>query len=152
MPSTLHEMLLEMFRLRPALAAELLTGVLGVEVPAHLSARVEPTESTGLVPTEYRADALIVLTGADGPVLAVVIEVQLGRDRGKRWSWPVYVATLRARLRCPTELLVVCAARAVRVTAHPAGARTESHPGADRLRAGPPATRARGALGDGARW
>jgi hypothetical protein len=38
----------------------------------------------------------------------VVVEIQLGRDRDKRWSWPVYVATLRARLRCPVELLVVC--------------------------------------------
>ncbi len=46
-------------------------------------------------------------------MLTVVVEVQLSRDPDKRRSWPVYVATLRARLRCPTELLVVCPDRAV---------------------------------------
>lgn len=97
-----------MFRHRPALAAELLTDVLGIDVPVHREARVETGEYADLAPTEYRADAVVVLTGEDGPVLAVVVEVQLGRDRDKRWSWPVYLATLRARLRCPTVLLVVC--------------------------------------------
>ena len=33
---------------------------------------------------------------------------QLRPDPVKRWTWPVYVATLRARLRCPAVLLVVC--------------------------------------------
>lgn len=47
------------------------------------------------------------------PVLGVVVEVQLRRDPGKRWSWPVYLATLRARLRCPAVLLVVCVDTAV---------------------------------------
>jgi len=38
-----------------------------------------------------------------------VVEAQLSWDGTKRWSWPVYLATLRARLRCPAVLLVVCA-------------------------------------------
>lgn len=50
----------------------------------------------------------MVLTAARVPVLAVVLEVQRDRDLDKRWSWPVYVTTLRARLRCPTVLMVVC--------------------------------------------
>jgi len=33
-PSNLHEMLVEMFRHRPSLAAEVLAGVLGMELPA----------------------------------------------------------------------------------------------------------------------
>jgi hypothetical protein len=37
-----------------------------------------------------------------------VVEIQLRPDPAKRWSWPVYLATLRARLRCPVALLVVC--------------------------------------------
>ena len=41
-------------------------------------------------------------------MLAVVVEAQLGRDQDKQWTWPVYLITLRARLRCPTVLLVVC--------------------------------------------
>jgi len=90
------------------LAAELLAGVLGVDLPSYEQVRVAPGECTDLTPTEYRADAVVVLSAAGRPVLAVVVEVQLGRDGDKWWSWPVYLATLRARLRCPAVLLVVC--------------------------------------------
>jgi hypothetical protein len=109
MPSTLHEALIEMFRNRPSLAAELLGGPLGVELPAYQVARLESGDLPDLTPTEYRADVVVVLAAAETPLLAVAVEVQLGRDNGKRWSWPVYLTTLRARLRCPTVLLVVCA-------------------------------------------
>jgi hypothetical protein len=109
MPSILHEALTQMFRRRPSLAAELLSGPLGLGLPAHQQARLDAGELNDLAPTEYRADVVVALTGADALVLAVVVEVQLGRDTDKRWSWPVYLATLRARLRCPTVLLVVCA-------------------------------------------
>lgn len=112
-PSNLHELLLELFRFRPGLAPELLAGVLGVPVPEFETARLEPGDAVDLVPTEYRADAVVVLTDDSGPVLAVVVEIQLRRDADKQWSWPVYVATLRARLRCPVELLVVCPDRVV---------------------------------------
>lgn len=69
------------------MAAELLTAALGVEVPAYQQARVDPGECTDLSPTEYRAAAVVVLAAGQGPVLAVVVEVQLGRDGDKRWSW-----------------------------------------------------------------
>lgn len=108
MPTHLHETLVELFRARPTLAAELLTGTLGIEVPLHEQARADPADLPDLLPTEYRADAVVVLVQHDEPVMAVVVEVQLRRDGDKRWSWPVYVSTLRARLRCPVELLVVC--------------------------------------------
>ncbi|MGH3614289.1 MAG: hypothetical protein ACRDRK_17210 [Pseudonocardia sp.] len=108
MPSGLHEALVEMFRYRPSLAAELLGDALGMDLPAYQQVRVESGELTDLAPTEYRADVVVVLSAAESAVLAVVVEAQLGRDRDKRWSWPVYLATLRARLRCPTVLLVVC--------------------------------------------
>ena len=109
MPSTLHEALIEMFRLRPSLAAELLTDALGISLPEYHQVRLESGDFPNLVPTEYRADAVVVLTQGQNSVLAVVIEVQLRRDRTKRWTWPVYLTTLRARLRCPSLLLVVCA-------------------------------------------
>ncbi|MEU6645080.1 hypothetical protein ABZ863_21300 [Saccharomonospora sp. NPDC046836] len=109
MPSYLHEGLLELFRHRPSLAAELLTEPLGIELPAYEHARLESGDLTDLNPTEYRADAVIVLSRATTPALAVVVEAQLRRDPGKRRSWPVYLTTLRARLGCPTMLLVLCA-------------------------------------------
>lgn len=113
MPSQLHEALVELFHRRPELAAELLTGPLDVTVPSYQYARLESCGLTDLAPTEYRADTVVVLTDAQRPVFAVVVEVQLGRDPGKRWSWPVYVTTLRARLRCPTALLVLSPSAAV---------------------------------------
>ena len=44
MPSTVHEVLIEMFRHRPCLAAELLTDGLGLNLPAYQQARLEPGE------------------------------------------------------------------------------------------------------------
>lgn len=113
MPTVLHEALIEMFRHRPTLAAELLGGVLGVGLPAFGQVRVESGEFTDLTPTEYRADTVVVLSADGAPVLAVVVEIQMRRDRDKRFSWPVYLISLRARLRCPTVLLVVCVDEAV---------------------------------------
>jgi hypothetical protein len=73
------EALIEMFRHRPSLAAELLADALGFDLPAYQQARVEPGGFTDLTPTEYRADAVVVLTVADVPVLAVVVETRTGR-------------------------------------------------------------------------
>ena len=96
-----------MFRDRPALAAEMLAGPLGVAVPAFDRAGVSSGDLTDVAPTEYRADAVITLTKRDDVALAVVVEAQLRADARKRRSWPAYVATLHARMGCPVMLLVV---------------------------------------------
>ena len=113
MPSHLHEVLIEMFRERPALAADLLTGPLGLTVPEFQQAKLSADALTDVAPTEYRADAVVTLNTADHPVFAVVVEVQLRVDPRKRRTWPAYVATLYARLGCPVMLLVVCPDQAV---------------------------------------
>ena len=88
MVSMLHEGLLQLFRNRPRLAPELLE-VLEVKLPSYTEARVESAEFNQVVPTEYRAD-LVVLLLDDKPVFAIVVEVQLARDESKRCSrrWP----------------------------------------------------------------
>jgi hypothetical protein len=106
MPSLRHEALLELFRNRPALAAELLRDALGVELPSYVEARAESAELTQVVPTEYRAD-LVVLLWEDLPRFAIVVEVQLSPDEEKKYTWPVYLTHMRAKLKCPTALLVV---------------------------------------------
>src|SRR5690606_30062787 len=106
MPSQLHEMLLLLFRNRPALAPELLREALNVELPEYSEARLESAELNDVVPTEYRADLVVLLVNGK-PVLGIVVEVQLQPDARKRFSWPVYVTGLRARLECPCCLLVV---------------------------------------------
>ena len=108
MPSLTHETVVEMFRRWPGLAAELLGGVLGLSLPAHEEVRLDSSDFTDVLPTEYRSDTTAVLWSGGQPVLGVVVEVQLRRAAQKRWTWPVYVATLRARNKCPAVLLVMC--------------------------------------------
>jgi hypothetical protein len=125
MPSLLHEGVVSLFRNRPALAPELLR-VLQAPLPAFESVRVADTNLTEVVPSERRAD-LVLLLEADAPRAALVVEVQLSVDPDKAWSWPVYLANLRARLRCGVALLVVTTDEAVaRWAARPIGM---GHPG-----------------------
>jgi hypothetical protein len=112
MASIQHEGLLLLFRNRPTLAPELLRDALGLTLPAWSEARVESAELTEVVPTEYRADLVVLLL--DGkPVFAIVVEVQLSRDEDKRKTWPLYLTSLRSRVGCPTALLVVAPDAAV---------------------------------------
>ncbi|KIH96725.1 hypothetical protein LP52_23450, partial [Streptomonospora alba] len=108
MPSTEHEMPLEFLRNRPELAALLLERSFGVCVPDYDETRLASGDCTDNQPKEYRPDGVVVLTNAGIDRLAVVAEVQRTKDERKRYSWPVYLATLRARLQCPALLLVMC--------------------------------------------
>ncbi|WP_224246316.1 hypothetical protein [Hyalangium gracile] len=112
MASMLHEGLVLLFRNRPTLAPELLRDALGLPLPRYSEARVESAELTEVVPTEYRAD-LVVLLLEGKPVFAIVVEVQLWRDEDKRKTWPLYLTSLRSRVGCPTALLVVAPDAAV---------------------------------------
>jgi hypothetical protein len=107
MPSSLHEGLIEIFRQRPAFAADLVTDLFNVDVPAWQHARLDSGDLPDLTPTEYRADVVVTLMTGQQAVLAVIVEIQLKSDPAKRRSWPVYLTTLHARLRCPTVLLVL---------------------------------------------
>jgi hypothetical protein len=104
-PSIEHESLRFLFLNRPELAPELLR-ILGLTLPDYASVRTASADFTNIIPAEYRSD-LVVLLVDDKPVFAIVLEVQLGVDDDKRFSWPVYATTLRARFRCPSTVLVV---------------------------------------------
>ncbi len=108
MPSQLHEVLVSFFQERPELAPLLLEQSLGVALPVYSEVKVESATLSDVNPAEYRADVVILLySGA--PVLGIVVEVQLGVDRRKRYTWPAYVAGLRARCECPACVMVVAA-------------------------------------------
>jgi len=115
MPSLTHDALVTLFRNRPSLAPELLRDSLHTPMPPFARARIGDVTLTEVVPTEYRADLVLLLEDeADLPPLAaIVVEAQLARDADKRWTWPVYLAGLRARLRCDVALLVVTPESAV---------------------------------------
>ncbi|PRX96209.1 hypothetical protein [Allonocardiopsis opalescens] len=112
MPTREHELLIDLFRDDPATAPKLLKGVFDLPIPEYTRTCLESTDLPEVNPVEFRADAVITLRN-DAPVMAVIVEVQRGRDSVKRRSWPVYLTTLHARLRCPTVLLVVCPDAAV---------------------------------------
>jgi hypothetical protein len=102
-----HEGMVELFRSDPRLAAELLQGTLGVELPAFAEARVESGALTQLNPAELRADLVVSLADGDHAVLGIIVEIQREEDPDKLFSWPAYVGSLRHRLRAPVCLLVV---------------------------------------------
>lgn len=106
MPSLTHEALLQLFRNRPELAPELLREALQVELPAYTEVRIESADFSQLAPTEYHAD-LVVLLVDGAPVLGIVVEVQLAQKPRKRFTWPLYLAALRAKLECDACVFVV---------------------------------------------
>jgi Arc/MetJ-type ribon-helix-helix transcriptional regulator len=115
MASLKHEAIVRLFRNRPELAPELLH-VLQVPLPAYTQTRIESAELTDIEPAEYRADTVVLL--GDGkpdskPVLGIIVEVQLSRKERKRFTWPAYMALLRARFECPTCVLVFTASESM---------------------------------------
>lgn len=106
MPSFHHDIIVELFRSRGEIAAELLH-TCGVDV-AHKRAELGSVDLSQVAPAEYRADVVIILRDDDDrAVTGVVVEVQRHIDPDKRWSWPTYVTELRSKLKCPAVLLVV---------------------------------------------
>ncbi|MEU8193883.1 hypothetical protein AB0C10_08900 [Microbispora amethystogenes] len=90
-----HEAVIRLFQERPDLAAGLLARSLDVQLPEFDYAAVESADLTEVTPASRQADSVIVFRrkrpGADPePVVAVIVEVQRGRDPGKLWSWPMY--------------------------------------------------------------
>jgi hypothetical protein len=118
LPSPEHEALVRLLRDRPSLAARLLALATDADVlPAFHDARVGEGAITEERAVEYRADLVIELHDWRGrPVAGVIAEVQLRRDKRKRFTWPYYVAALRARLQAPVHLLVVARARVLGCT------------------------------------
>jgi hypothetical protein len=107
MPSMAHEILVDLFKNRPSLAAEMLAEVLGVSLPAYTEARIASADLTQIQPAEYRADTVVILFDGKVSVRVIIVEVQLAIDTRKRMTWPVYVTVSRAIHGCPAALLVV---------------------------------------------
>jgi hypothetical protein len=137
-PGIDHELQIEFIRNRPMTAVELLRDAAGVQPPPFATATVEAVDFTQLTPVEFRADSVVVLRDSAGEAqLALIVEVQNSRDGRKRFSWPVYVTALRARLECATALMVLCPDPAVArwceqaITLGPSGSVTPVavHPG-----------------------
>jgi hypothetical protein len=112
MPSYVHQLLLLLFRNRSGSAVDLLRE-LDVQLPGYDEVRIESADLSDLRPAEYQADLVLFLLRGRHKVLGVIVEVQLGRDKDKPYTWPAYVANLRARHRCPVCLLIITIKEAV---------------------------------------
>jgi hypothetical protein len=88
-----------------------LVAAAGLAVPADSVAAVASADMSSALPSELRADAVIVLEGPAGK-LVVVVEVQTAADIDKKWVWPSYLVQARLQHRCPAVLLVICRDRA----------------------------------------
>ncbi len=100
---------LDLVREHPEIAAELVRGAPGVKLPAQLVVSLAPTDMSAVVPVQYLADMVVLITDAKTgkPVLAVIIEPQLRSSKTKQYSWPVYLTTVRRVSQCPKAVLVV---------------------------------------------
>ncbi|HLM72600.1 MAG TPA: DUF4351 domain-containing protein [Polyangiaceae bacterium] len=107
MPSMRHECLVDLFKNRPSLGAELLAEVLGIALPSYTDARLISIDLTEIRPAEYRADVVVLLLDGDIPIWVLIVEVQLGIAPRKRFTWPDYTMGARAAHSCPVGLLVV---------------------------------------------
>jgi hypothetical protein len=103
-----HEAPLELVRQHPALAVELLRAMTGLALPDAVDARLGPTSLNSVVPTEFRADAVVIAADAAGqPLMVIVIEPQGRDDETKVFAWPAYLANVRSAVKCKSAVLIV---------------------------------------------
>jgi hypothetical protein len=104
-----HEAPLELIRQHPGLAVDLVRAMTGVQVPDDAQADLGPTSLNAVVPAEFTADSVVVVSdpATGNPSLVVIVEPQGRDDRTKAYSWPAYLANVREAVRCPRAVLVV---------------------------------------------
>jgi hypothetical protein len=104
-----HEAPLELIRQHPALAVDLLKAFTGLTVSDQADIRLGPNSLNSIVPAEFTADAVVVVSdpGTGGPQIVIVVEPQGRDDATKRYSWPAYLANVRSATKCPTAVLIV---------------------------------------------
>ncbi|MCB9530297.1 MAG: hypothetical protein H6700_00810 [Myxococcales bacterium] len=108
MPSTLHELLLEMVRRDPGLLRSLTGDALTDVWMPNAPVSVVDSQLVSSAPIERRADLVLELPG-----LSVVVEAQLRVDAKKLTAWPAYQALRRARSNHPVAVVVLTTKRSV---------------------------------------
>ncbi|MGH3247670.1 MAG: hypothetical protein ACRDOI_15880 [Trebonia sp.] len=104
-----HEAPLELIRQHPDLAVDLVRAMTGVLMPDDVKADLGPTSLNAVVPAEFTADSVVVVTdkATKKPALVIVVEPQGRDDRTKAYSWPAYLANVREAVQCPRAVLIV---------------------------------------------
>jgi hypothetical protein len=104
-----HQGLCKLVGERPEVVLTLIQRGLGADVPGDVELLPAPETIREIRYPEHHVDTAVVLRRTTGGELveALVTEVQRQPDDEKHWSWPIHVAGTRARLRCPTTLVVL---------------------------------------------
>jgi len=66
MPSMSHEGPLDLVRDHPEIAVELVRGTVGVELPGQLAVSLAPTDMSAVVPVQYLADMVVLISDPGG--------------------------------------------------------------------------------------
>jgi hypothetical protein len=104
-----HQAIVQMIHLAPHIVVQLMTmGWRKLRLPRYHRAHLYPSDA-GFGTSGHHADTVVALENAKGRTLrAFVAEVQRSPEKVKFWVWPLYVASVRAKLRCLTTMLVIC--------------------------------------------
>jgi len=104
-----HQGLCKLISERPEVLLLLMQRELGADVPGDVELLPAPETIREIRYPEHNVDTAVVLRRtSDGALVeALVTEMQRQPDEEKHWSWPIHVAGTRARLRCPTTLVVI---------------------------------------------
>ena len=107
MPSATHETLIRLVRDEPGFVAALLRRR-GMSCVDTSGATLVSENASVLQYAERRVDSVVSLTTPDNVGLVCAVEVQLGKNTDKLFTWPTYVTRLREDTRKPVALLVLC--------------------------------------------
>ncbi|QSB04935.1 hypothetical protein [Natronoglycomyces albus] len=108
-----HEMPLSFLRDDPAMGPALVQRLLKIDLPQYTSVKAASEALTTMNPAELTCDAVNVCYDSAGEaVAAVIVEVQLRRDRFKPGAWLSYLANQWRRHQVPTHVIVLCFDRA----------------------------------------
>jgi hypothetical protein len=111
MPSSVHNVLVELLEAHPDVLEYLLT-LHGSEAPGPLVPAPETAART--ITMERRVDRVFVKGPPDAPESFVLVEVQLDPDDDKRFDWALYLELWRSRHRCEGALIVLTTSARVR--------------------------------------
>ncbi len=120
-----HEILVDLFKNRPSLGAELLVEALRrLALPSYTEARLASIDLTQIQPAEYRADVVVLLLDGDVPVWVLIIEVQLGVDSAQA----LQLARVRDGRRAPATAVRWACSSSLPTPTSPRGAQSRSRP------------------------
>jgi hypothetical protein len=104
-----HEAPLELIRQHPALAVDLLREITDLPLPDDLDIRLGPTSLNAVVPAEFTADSVVIVSdqATGSPEMVIVVEPQGRAEETKKFSWPAYLAMVRRAVRCERAVLIV---------------------------------------------